>query len=134
MLTGNELYVVMKLLSGENVMAVLKSEDDDFIEVESPMCIRTIPVLETGREHITASPLCQFAEDSSSYILDKKNLMFVKKMHHLFIPHYLRIVADHEEVGLNIQPRPRKEKIAAEEREQEAEEFLFVVEGNDTIN
>lgn len=132
MLTGNELYVVMKLVSGENVMAVLKKEDEDFIEVESPMCIRTIPVLETGREHITASPLCQFAADSSSYILDKKNLMFIKKMHHLFIPHYLRIVADHEEVGLNIQPRPRKEKKSVEEKE--ADDFLFVIEGNDTIN
>lgn len=135
MLTGNELYVVMKLVSGENVMAVLKSEDEDFIEVESPMCIRTIPVIETGREHITASPLCQFAEDSSSYILDKKNLMFVKKMHHLFIPHYQKIVADHEEVGLNIEPRARRNQRPAEEkRHKEEEEFLFVVEGNDTIN
>jgi hypothetical protein len=134
MLTGNELYVVMKLVSGENVLAVLKKEDDDFIEVQSPMCIRTIPVLETGREHITASPLCQFSEDSS-YILDKRNLMFVKKMHHLFIPHYQKIVADHEEVGLNIEPRIRKgQKPLEEKRQKEEEEFLFVVEGNDTIN
>jgi len=134
MLTGNELYVVIKLVSGENVMAVLKKEDEDFIEVESPMCIRTIPVLETGREHITASPLCQFAADGS-YILDKKNLMFVKKMHHLFIPHYQKIVADHEDVGLNIEPRIRKGKKPLEEKRQEREEeFLFVVEGNDTIN
>ena len=34
MLTGNELYVVMKLVSGENVLAVLKSEDENFVEVE----------------------------------------------------------------------------------------------------
>jgi hypothetical protein len=134
MLTGNELYIVIKLVSGENVMAVLKSEDEDFIEVESPMCIRTIPVLETGREHITASPLCQFAEDSSSYVLDKKNLMFVKKMHHLFIPHYRKIVADHEEVGLNIEPRIRKNNKVMEESRPAEEDFLFVIEGNDTIN
>ena len=134
MLTGNELYVVMKLVSGENVMAVLTKEDDEFIEVESPMCIRTIPVLETGREHITASPLCQFAEDSSSYVLDKKNLMFVKKMHHLFIPHYRKIVTDHEEVGLNIEPRIRKNNKVMEESRPAEEDFLFVIEGNDTIN
>lgn len=132
MLTGNELYVVMKLVSGENVMAVLTKEDDEFIEVESPMCIRTIPVLETGREHITASPLCQFAE-KTPYILDKKNLMFVKKMHHLFIPHYQRIVADHEDLGLNIEPRIRKNKKVMEEKPEE-EEFVFVIEGNETIN
>ncbi len=134
MLTGNELYVVMKLVSGENVMAVLKSEDEDFIEVESPMCIRTIPVIETGREHITASPLCQFSEDSTSYVLDKKNLMFVKKMHHLFIPHYQKIVADHEEVGLNIEPRIRKNNKVMEESRPAEEDFLFVIEGNNTIN
>ena len=133
MLTGNELYVVMKLVSGENVLAVLKNEDDEFIEVESPMCIRTIPVLETGREHITASPLCQFAEDSSSFILDKKNLMFVKKMHHLFIPHYQKIVADHKEVGINIRSERRRSKQPVEEKSVE-NDFVFVIEGNDTIN
>ena len=134
MLTGNELYVVMKLVSGENVLAVLKSEDENFVEVESPMCIRTIPVIETGREHITASPLCQFAENNSSYVLDKRNLMFVKKMHHLFIPHYQKIVADHEEVDFNIEPRMRKNNKVMEEKRPAEEDFLFVIEGNDTIN
>ena len=99
MLSGNELFVILKLVSGEQVMAVLRSEDEMFIEVESPMCIRTIPVLATNKEHITAHPLCQFTDDVN-YVLDKKDVMFIKKMHHIFIPHYLRIVKEHEELGL----------------------------------
>jgi hypothetical protein len=133
MLSGDELFVVLKLVSGEQVMAVLRSEDDDYIEIESPMCIRTIPVLEQNREHITAHPLCQFSDDVN-YVLDKKDVMFVKKMHHIFIPHYLRIVKEHEELVDDNEQKsaPRAEDLYWEE-EQEIDLRNFV-EGNDTIN
>jgi hypothetical protein len=95
MLTGSELYVILKLSSGEQVMAILKEEDEDRILLETPMCIRTIPVFETSREHVTASPLCQFSDDKI-FVIHKKDIMFCKKLHHVFIPHYQKIVAEHE--------------------------------------
>jgi hypothetical protein len=133
MLSGNELFVIVKLVSGEQVMAVLRSEDESFIEIESPMCIRTIPILETQKEHITAHPLCQFSDDVK-YVLDKKDVMFVKKMHHIFIPHYLRIVEEHEKLTEVNEEKsaPRAEDLYWEE-EQEIDLRNFV-EGNDTIN
>jgi hypothetical protein len=105
-----------------------------FIEVESPMCIRTIPVLATNKEHITAHPLCQFTDDVN-YILDKKDVMFIKKMHHIFIPHYLRIVHEHEKLGLmnDDDERQTAEDLTWED-EQIEENFTTFVEGNDTIN
>lgn len=131
MLNGNELFVILKLISGEQVMAVLRSEDEDYIEVESPMCIRTFPILETGKEHITAHPLCQFT-DEINYVLDKKDVMFIKKMHHIFISHYLRIVKEHEELAdLNEDKSPRAEDLSWGDEE---EEILNYVEGNETIN
>lgn len=152
MLSGNELFVVLKLVSGEQVMAVLRSEDEMFIEIESPMCIRTIPVIETQKEHITAHPLCQFSDDVN-YVLDKKDVMFVKKMHHVFIPHYLRIVKEHEELCIkNEEKKPHaedltwgdesddnfKQKMEAIkkilDREEEEDNFRNYVDGNDTIN
>jgi hypothetical protein len=154
MLSGNELFVILKLVSGEQVMAVLRSEDESFIEIESPMCIRTIPVLETNKEHITAHPLCQFSDDVN-YVLDKKDVMFVKKMHHIFIPHYLRIVKEHEELSIvNEEKSPRAEDLVwgdetdtTEEfkrkvellrsllgKKEEEDDFKVYVEGNDTIN
>ena len=133
MLSGTELFVVLKLVSGEQVMAVLRSEDDSYIEIESPMCIRTIPIIETQKEHITAHPLCQFSDDVK-YVLDKKDVMFVKKMHHIFIPHYLRIVKEHEELAIVNEENsaPRADDLYWEE-EQEIDLRNFV-EGNETIN
>lgn len=130
MLNGNELFVILKLVSGEQVMAVLRSEDEDFVEIESPMCIRTFPILETGKEHITAHPLCQFTDDIN-YVLDKKDVMYVKKMHHIFIPHYLRIVKEHEDLTeVNEDKSYRAEDLSWGDEE----EILNFVEGNETIN
>lgn len=130
MLNGNELFVILKLVSGEQVMAVLRSEDEDYIEVESPMCIRTFPIIETGKEHITAHPLCQFT-DEINYVLDKKDVMFIKKMHHIFISHYLRIVKEHEDLAdLNEDKSPNADDLIWGDEE---EELLNFVEGNETI-
>jgi hypothetical protein len=141
MLRDTDLFVVLKLVSGEQVMAVLRSEDEMFIEIESPMCIRTIPVIETQKEHITAHPLCQFTDDVK-YTLDKKDVMFIKKMHYIFIPHYMRMVEEHEklaEVNESITEHSKdlKEKLQALKEhllEREEETFRNYVEGNDTIN
>ena len=132
MLSGNELFVIVKLVSGEQVMAVLRSEDDSFIEIESPMCIRTIPVLETNKEHITAHPLCQFSDDVK-YVLDKKDVMFIKKMHHIFIPHYLRIVKEHEVLVDDNEHKGARAEDLTWEDEIEVDIRNFI-EGNDTIN
>lgn len=97
MLDGTELYVILKLTSGEQMMAVLREEDEDAILLETPMCIRSIPILETNREHLAASPLCQFSDDRI-FVIHKKDIVFCKKLHYLFIPHYRRIVAEHEKI------------------------------------
>jgi hypothetical protein len=98
MLEDNEFYIVMKLTSGEQVMAVLKEEDDEHVLLESPMCIKTIPIVEQSREHVTAHPLCQFSDDRT-FVIAKRDIMFVKKLHHLFVPHYQRIVEEHERIS-----------------------------------
>ena len=153
MLDENEFYVVMKLTSGEQVMAVLKEEDDEHVLLESPMCIRTIPILETNREHITAHPLCQFSDDRT-FVIAKRDIMFVKKLHHLFIPHYQRIAAEHER--LSFVSKDKKEELLWEDDvdqgeakrrismledlaktpkdEEEEKRYRVFIEGNDTVN
>jgi hypothetical protein len=144
----------MKLTSGEQVMAVLKEEDDDHVLLESPMCIRTIPILEASREHVTAHPLCQFSDDRT-FVIAKRDIMFVKKLHHLFIPHYQRIVAEHERLSF-ISSKDQKEELLWEDEvdleeakrrvlmleelvktpkdDREEEKHRVFIEGNDTIN
>ncbi len=136
---SNELYVVVKLISGEQVMSILESEDETYIELKSPMVIRTIPIFEERKEHITAHPFCQFSDDTS-FVIDKKNVMFIKKLHDLFIPHYKRIVEEHEDM----QPIKRNTDGSVskaeglkweDEPDEEEQELLRVyIKGNDTVN
>jgi hypothetical protein len=154
MLDDNEFYIVMKLTSGEQVMAVLREEDDEHVLLESPMCIRTIPILEASREHVTAHPLCQFSDDRT-FVIAKRDIMFVKKLHHLFIPHYQRIVAEHERLSF-ISKDSKKEELLWEDEvdqeeairrismledlaktpkdDEEERRYRVFIEGNDTIN
>jgi hypothetical protein len=156
MLDENEFYIVMKLTSGEQVMAVLKEEDDEHVLLESPMCIKTIPIVEQSREHVTAHPLCQFSDDRT-FVIAKRDIMFVKKLHHLFVPHYQRIVAEHERISFvsknkdgSVDELEYEDDLTQEEAvrriamletlakipkdEEEESRYRVFVEGNDTVN
>ena len=157
MLSNNDFYVVIKLTSGEQVMAVLRQEDDAHVLIEHPMIMKTIVNFEAGKEHLTASPLCAFT-DESEFVLPKTNILFIKKLHHVFIPHYQRIVKDHEDSTLfipagqqdtlswgdeGVTPEVARKMISqlqgvlGEEPEEEIdwkEKLKFLVDGNETIN
>ena len=152
MLDGTEFYVIVKLTSGEQMMAVLVNEDDEYIEIEYPMVMRSIPVLSEGKEHVTAHPFCQFSDDRN-FTLHKSNIMFVKRLHHVFIPHYQRIVNEHEKTTFAPQDQSNLEwddsemsieeakrriemirSIAGMDKEEEKQTTSVFVEGTDTIN
>lgn len=118
MLDDNDMYVVVKLTSGEQMMAVLKDEDEDFVILESPMSIRMIPVLEAGKEHVTAQPLCHFTDDQS-FIISKRNILFVKTLHHVFVPHYQKIVAEHSKTSFITRKQKSAEDLTWEDENEE---------------
>lgn len=95
MLTGNEFYVVLKLSTGEQIMGTLEQEDETHVQILDPMIIRTIPIINEGREHVTAHPYCQFTGDNV-FDIEKRNVIFIKPLLTTMIPHYLRIVKEHE--------------------------------------
>jgi hypothetical protein len=152
MLTGNEFYVVVRLVTGEQIMSVLQEEDDNYIQLLHPMLVRTIPNFETGKEHVTAAPFCAFTEEES-FILDRKNVLFIKPLKQAFVSHYINIVRESE--GIRFTPSGREprevldhdqiehlksiaDKISAIEQlrpiadETEEEKHRVFVEGNDT--
>lgn len=92
----SENYVVVKLISGETVMAMFEGEDDKFVKIEYPIQIKTIPIAALSREQITASPLCQFS-DSTSFVLEKSHIVYIKRLHKAFIPHYKNFLRSYEE-------------------------------------
>ena len=90
-------FVIIKLVSGEQIMATLTNEDDAMIQIDYPMLIRLVPFMQGGKthEHVTASPLCQFSEDKH-FSIPKSTVIFVKKLHQMIVPHYTRLVDEHE--------------------------------------
>lgn len=150
MLTDKDVYVVIKLTNGEQVMAVLEEEDDKYVQLSSPMTIRTTPIVGEGREHITAHPYCQFTDDTS-FSIEKKNVMFIKRLHEMMIPHYRRIVAQHSNDWRIEKPKQQEEPFISSREakkriamlvgiagEEEAEEDTSMpctyIDGNDTIH
>lgn len=152
MLTGNEFYVVVRLVTGEQIMSALQQEDDNYIQLLHPMLVRTIPNFETGKEHVTAAPFCAFTEEES-FVLDKKNVLFIKPLKEAFVPHYLNIVRESQSVRFTPRGRDPQEvldqneidhlrsiadRISAIEQlrgiadETEEEKHRVFVEGNDT--
>jgi len=157
MLMGNEHFIIIKLVSGEQVMAVLEKETDENIQISTPLLLRLFPVLgaEQGSEHVTATPWCKFADDSN-LTLNKRNILFVKNLHSMLIPHYIRLASEAEEhvpikqkqdgsvrklhwedeeveqlSNEEIQKRIKLLEAIAEKEEEEARTFI---EGNDTIH
>lgn len=147
MLTGNEFYVVFKLSTGEQIMGVLEDETETHMQIISPMVIRSIPVPTEGREHITANPYCQFTDDIV-FDIDKKYVIYIKPLKEVMIPHYKKIVMQHEggdrgeESEMSAEETRNRIKMLADifgeeldaalEEAESGEDVTCYVEGNDT--
>ena len=150
MLTDNDFYVILKLTTGENVMAVLRQEDEKHVLVEHPIVMRSVVNFEAGKEHLTAAPLCQFT-DEIDFVIAKTNIMYIKKLHQVFIPHYKKIVNQHEKTAAFVSAESEEVEHLTPERARKSIEQLNaifedkeendwedkirnLVPGNDTIN
>ena len=106
-------YVVVKLISGETVMATFDSEDDKYIKVDYPVQIKTILIPGLNRESITASPYCPFS-DSTTFVLEKSHVIYVKRLHREFIAHYENFIKSYDEARIPV----KRDRSALEELEE----------------
>jgi hypothetical protein len=149
LINEEEHFVVIKLVSGEQVMAILEEETEDEIDIVFPMLIRLFPVVDGAKshEHVTATPYSQFADDAHLTIR-KDSIIFIKNLNHVMIPHYLKLMEQENDKVL-VQKDPvtkqvtREEELTSEEVEKrmkllkyltDEETPLSVVDGNDTIH
>lgn len=152
-------YVVVKLISGETVMATFEGEDEKHVKIDHPIQIRTTIIPELGRESISASPLCQFS-DATSFVFEKGHIVYIKKLHKQFIPHYNNFLKSYEEALIPTTRSEIQEKLSeyfddadhltideiqkridmleaiagGDIPEEELDDMLSVMEGNDTIH
>ena len=147
MLTGNEIFVVVRLTTGEQILCALNAEDDNYVEILHPMLVRSIQNIQTGKEHITAAPFCLYSQEKN-FVINKNNIMFIKKLSDTFVPHYINIVKEHEEN--RFVPRAKEDEfehlrgiadaMSAIEQlrpiadETDREKHRVFVEGNETIH
>lgn len=150
-------HIIMRLNSGDQILAMLETETESHYLIESPMLIKTFPVAIDGKvqEHVVAQPLCQFTADKY-YDIPKNSVVFVKQLHESIVPHYERLVDaydqtaavklnsresldwDDEEEDMTVEEFKQKldelEKFFGVESETDSEPSVqaIVVEGNDT--
>lgn len=124
------LYVVVKLISGEQLLATLEAEDDKYVILDLPIIIRTMIHPELEKESVSAAPFCAFS-DSTNYILDKTHIVFMKRLHQTFIPHYKRFIKIYDQVVFKDNNYFDEMDTPDEEPTEEELPFTFI-EGNDT--
>lgn len=98
----NSVHVVLKLVTGETLMATYDGEDEKFVKVEKPVQIKTILIPELEKESVTAAPYCPFSE-STSFILEKSHIVYIKRLHKIYIPHYNRFMKVYDEAFIPVE-------------------------------
>ena len=102
----NEQFVYLKLVTGEQLMAVKESEDDTSVTLKFPMVIRTHLVSaqpDRVSEQVTAGPYSLFAESPIVHV-NKSHIVLDTKLADRAIVHYIHLVRDHEGVRLDYTP------------------------------
>jgi hypothetical protein len=138
----DDVCVVLKLITGEQLMAIFEGEDEKFVKIDYPITIRTTIIPELNKESVTAAPYCPFSE-TTSFVLEKSHIVYIKKMHKQIIFHKAPSADDFDEEGfddleeLTIEEIQRRldllEAIAsAPVVDEEDEDKRVFVKGNDT--
>ena len=124
-------FILLKLTTGETLVATIRAEDEQTISIEYPFELKTIHDRRQDMvvDVTAAAPFCGFAEDRK-FTFRKDNLMFTKLLHNFSIPFYIELVEEYEKL-VDV-PVPKKRlsdtqgmlRKTAEAMQQRAEEVL----------
>jgi hypothetical protein len=127
----NEDYVIIKLLSGENVVSEVLNESDYDITLENPMVLQARLREKDGSvyESISAVPFCPFSLDTI-YVLKKSNVLFIKPLNPEYIVSYIQMIDKIDNKALQSQPSSVEEVESILDRIQE---LMGIEEESDSI-
>ena len=87
-------YVVLKLITGEQLLATLLNETEDGIVILDPISVRMIPTVGgTLSEQAVTSLYCQFS-DEKMFTFDYKNVIYIKELSSKIVPYYKKLVRE----------------------------------------
>lgn len=97
-------YVVIKLVSGEQLFARLLNETENGIVILNPINVRIVSITNSKGEVIEKSVMSvftQFTEDKQ-FVFNRKDIIFCKNLHHKMVPFYRsfinQLMIDEEEL------------------------------------
>jgi len=95
---SSEDFVIVRLSTGESILAIRLKEDEKEITIEYPFALKNYPrITKQGGiiEQVTAGPYCSFAENRV-FTFPKKDVFFVKKLHSFAVPFFMSLYNQHE--------------------------------------
>lgn len=142
-------YVVIRLASGEQVMALKTAESDKTVTLLYPMQIKMYPrQREDGSiaETVAGAPFCHFA-DEKIFNINKNFIVFENSLHPKLVQFYTEMVDQYEATendhhGAEPEEENPIEKLfsmldilkRSEAKREEEELMKKFVEGNDTVH
>ena len=151
---NEDYFVYVKLINGEQLMALKIDECEDYIVLKFPMLLKMHMVKSTSErisEQVTAGPYIMFAQQPIIEI-QKQHVLIDTELADNAIPHYVGLVKEHEGVTLGYNPNelvwedewtPEANTVEeiAEKIERLSEKIKTIeiddkdiLEGNDTIH
>lgn len=133
---NEDAYVIIKLVSGEEIMATLVEELDEYVDIINVLSLHhnVETSAEGRRESISISPFCQFTSDQE-FSIYKGNIIYIKdlsvalqKKYKALAEHYFEMT--HEESD-NLLDRLT---ISGSDRGFDEEETSITIEGNNTLH
>lgn len=149
LIEDNDLVIVVKLCTGEQLLAVLSEDEETFLELKYPLEVKSVPVIDEDGSMSSSTvltPWCPYSDDRY-YRIDKKNFLFNKKVHPVFVQQYVNLVdyyfsekeAKKDREGYYQEVTSDEDLESAVDRLElilegkvQAEDYVFFVDGTDT--
>jgi hypothetical protein len=146
----SEEFVYIKLVNGEQLMAIKEDETEETVLLRYPMIIKQHVVAHLNNkvtEQITAGPYSMFTDDT---LLEfhKRNILVDALLSERAVNHYIELVQEHEGVNLSSELdweddstevtveeiETAVDKLSLKLNQQLDEEETVFIQGNDTIH
>ena len=86
-------YVVLKLCTGEQLLAAVENETPDGIMVLDPIQVKMIPMMDQGEyvEQVVSNSFCQFTKERQ-FTFNYKDIIYCKELNPIIVKYYKKLV------------------------------------------
>lgn len=88
-------YVVLKLVTGEQILASISNEFEDSVVILFPILLKSVPIVKNGMvyEKIATAEYCAFTDDKE-FNISRKDIVYMKPMNKTIAIMYQRTLQE----------------------------------------